>query len=62
MQVNHISKLEFLCAFHTAYFISFTEKNIQAGFIRSGLMPYDPERVLSKLDVVLRTPTPPETL
>jgi hypothetical protein len=62
MHITHISKLEFLSSFRTAFFHSFTEENIQAGFIGSGLIPYDPKRVLSKLDVVLRTPTPPETL
>jgi hypothetical protein len=55
-------RLEFLCAFRTAFFSSFIEKNIQVGFIGSDLLPYNPERVLFKLDVVLRTPTPPETL
>jgi hypothetical protein len=33
-------------------------KNIQGGFAGAGLVPYNPERVLSKLDVKLRTPTP----
>jgi hypothetical protein len=56
--INHISKLEFLCAFRDAFFASMTEKNVQGGFAGSGLVPYDPERVLSKLDVQLRTPTP----
>ena len=37
-------------------------RNIQGGFLGAGLYPYDPERVLSKLDVVLRTLTPPEIL
>ena len=35
-----------------------TEKNVQGGFAGAGLVPYDPERVLSKLDVKLRIPTP----
>ncbi len=56
--INHVSKLEFLCAFREAFFASITEKNIQGGFTGAGLVPYDPERVLSKLDVQLRTPTP----
>ena len=56
--INHVSKLEFLCAFRAAFFVSMTEKNIRGGFAGAGLMPYDPERVLSKLDVKLRTPTP----
>jgi hypothetical protein len=59
MHINHISKLEFLCGFREAFFTSMTEKNIRGGFAGAGLVPYDPERVLSKLDVRLRTPTPP---
>jgi hypothetical protein len=61
MHINHVSKLEFLCAFREAFFASITEKNIQGGFTGAGLVPYDPGRVLSKLDVKLRTLTPPTT-
>jgi hypothetical protein len=35
-----------------------TEKNIKAAFREAGLVPLDPESVISKLDVRLRTPTP----
>jgi hypothetical protein len=56
-----VSKLEFLCSFREAYFASMTEKNIQGGFAGAGQVPYDPERVLSKLDIKLRTPTPPNS-
>ena len=59
--INHVGKLEFLCAFREACFASMTEKNIQGGFAGADLVPYDPERVLSKLDVNLRTPTPPNS-
>jgi hypothetical protein len=59
MHINHMSKLEFLCSFREAFFVSIIEKNIQGGFAGAGLVPYDPERVLAKLDVKLRTPTPP---
>jgi hypothetical protein len=58
MHINHVSKLEFLCSFREAFFASITEKNIQGGFAGAGLVPYDPERVISKLDIKLRTPTP----
>ena len=58
IHINHISKLEFLYSFRKAFFTSITERNIQGGFVGSGFMPYDLERVLSKLDVKLRTPTP----
>ena len=59
MYINYVSKLEFLYSFREAFFTSTTERNIQGGFAGAGLVPYDPERVLSKLDVKLRTPTPP---
>jgi hypothetical protein len=58
LAANHVSKLEFLCGFREAFFASMTEKNIQGGFAGAGLVPYDPERVICKLDVKLRTPTP----
>lgn len=35
-----------------------TAKNIAGGFRGAGLVPYDPQTVLSRLDVKLRTPTP----
>ena len=59
MYINYVNKLEFLCGFRAAFFASITKRNIQGGFAGAGLMPYDPERVLSKLDVKLHTPTPP---
>ena len=49
--VTHVTKLEFLCALREAFPASMTEKNIRGGFVGAGLMPYDPERVLSKLDI-----------
>jgi DDE superfamily endonuclease len=57
--INHITKLEFLSAFREAFFIAMTAKNALGGWAGSGLVPYDPERVISRLDVQLRTPTPP---
>ena len=57
--INHITKLEFLPALKAALDQSITKDNICASFRGTGLVPYDPEAVLSKLDVKLRTPTPP---
>jgi len=56
--VNHISKEEFLPAYLEAHKASFTTSNIQAGFAATGLVPDEPERVLSALDPVVRTPSP----
>jgi hypothetical protein len=56
--INHITKPEFFIAFKAAHFATMTPGNIKAGFRGAGLVPYDPQAVLSKLDVKLRTPTP----
>ena len=56
--INHIDKITFLPAFRRAFERSFTEGNIRASFRGAGVVPYDPEAVLLKLDVKLRTPTP----
>ncbi|EMT65575.1 hypothetical protein FOC4_g10001844 [Fusarium odoratissimum] len=58
--ITHISKTEFFPAFYAAFKATFTESNIRGGFRGAGLSPFDPEKVISKLDVQLRTPTPPE--
>ena len=58
--INHITKVEFLLAFRAAYKRSMTKENIAGGFRGSGLIPFDPQAVISKLDVKLRTPTPVE--
>jgi hypothetical protein len=57
--INHITKLEFLSSFREAFFAAMTAKNALGGWAGSGLVPYDPERVISRLDVQMRTPTPP---
>ena len=61
LHFTHISKVEFFHAFHAAFLASITKSNILGGFRGSGLVPLDPESVISKLDVVLRTPSPPES-
>jgi len=60
--INHITKLEFLPAVKAAYERSFTSANICSAFSGVGLVPLQPDVVLSKLDVQLRTPTPPAAL
>jgi hypothetical protein len=56
--INYITKVEFFLAFTAAYKELMTVENYQAGFHRAGLVPFDLQAVLSKLDVKLRTLTP----
>jgi hypothetical protein len=57
-RINHITKEDFLPAFKAAFTKAINEENIQGGFRGAGLVPFDPENVISKLDVRLRTPSP----
>jgi hypothetical protein len=58
--ISHISKDDFFPAFFAAFQASITEHNIRGGFRGAGLVPLDPDRVISQLDIKLRTPTPVE--
>ena len=59
LRIHHITKLEFLPTFKVAFQSAFIEQNIKSGFQATGLVPYNPQNVLSHLDLKLRTPTPP---
>jgi DDE superfamily endonuclease len=56
--INHITKVKFFLAFYTAYEQSITPENAIARFYGAGLMPFNLDAVLLKLNVKLRTPTP----
>ncbi|KAL2885580.1 hypothetical protein HOO65_070042 [Ceratocystis lukuohia] len=58
--IPHVSKTDFFAAFHAAHQATMTERNIKGGFRGAGLVPSDPESVISKLDVWIQTPTPLE--
>jgi hypothetical protein len=58
-KITRISKLEFLPCLKAAFDASITESNIQGGFRGAGLVPFDPEAVISKLEVRLCTPPLP---
>lgn len=57
--VTHISEEDFFLVFAAAFQETMTVDNIQGGFRGTGLIPHNPEAVLSKLDIKLKTPTPP---
>jgi hypothetical protein len=59
-RITHITKPDFFIAFHTAFYSTFTPENIRGGFRGARLIPLDPQKVISQLDIKLRTPTPTE--
>jgi len=56
--ITHITKEDFLPAFYAAFHDSMTKENIQGGFRGAGIIPFDPERVISTLDLKFKTPSP----
>ena len=56
---NHIDKFDFLEAYPQAHIEAFKHETIKNSFAASGLVPFRPERVLEKLHIQLKTPTPP---
>jgi hypothetical protein len=59
--ITHITKDDFFPAFHAAFLSAMTENNIRGGFRGAGILPFDPEGVISTLDLKLKTPTPPNS-
>jgi FtsZ-binding cell division protein ZapB len=56
--LNHIDKADFLDIYPTARQSAITSKNIVSGFAATGLVPFNPDQVLSQLPPRVRTPTP----
>ena len=56
---NYIDKSDFLIAYLIARRETMAIDTVRNRFVGTGLVPYDPERVLSKLNTQLRTPIPP---
>lgn len=56
--ITRIAKEDFFAAFYPAFQKAITVDNVRGGFRGAGLVALEPENVLPKLDVRLRTPTP----
>ena len=56
--VTHITKSDFLAAFQKAYSKAITPENVRGSFRGAGLIPFNPEAVISRFNIRVRTPTP----
>lgn len=54
-------KREFLSIYTSIHGRAFSKANILSGFAAAGLIPFKPERVLAKLHIEMKTPTPPSS-
>lgn len=57
--MTHITKIEFLPAFKTAFLKVFSAETIKGAFRGAGLVPLNPEEVLQHIDIRIRTPSLP---
>jgi hypothetical protein len=56
---NHIDKIDFLTAFPSARAMAYKAQTIRNSFVATGLVPFNPDRVIQQLTIQLKTPTPP---
>jgi hypothetical protein len=49
--ISYIIKIKFFAVFKNTFIASFGEANVREDFRGTGLVPFDPETVISKLDV-----------
>ncbi|EED24169.1 conserved hypothetical protein [Talaromyces stipitatus ATCC 10500] len=56
---NHIDKMDFLMAFPQARTVAYKAQTIRNSFTATGLVPFNPDRVIQQLNIQLKTPTPP---
>jgi hypothetical protein len=58
---NHIDKLDFLADYPRARIEAFQPNIVQSSFVVTGIVLVDADRVLSKFNISLRTPSPPSS-
>ncbi len=59
--IHHIDKPDFLEIYAKAHGQVFKPQNIQSSFSATGIYSFNPQSVLSKLNIILATPTPPSS-
>ena len=60
--IHTVDKMDFLSIYTKIHHCAFSEANILSGFGAAGLVPFNPERVLAKLNIKkFKTPTPPSS-
>jgi hypothetical protein len=56
--INHVDKEDFLGLYTNARNATYTLATVQSGFRATGLVPFNPDEVLSRLHIQLQTPSP----
>lgn len=56
--IHHVDKQDFLQMLLTVRDKTYTVQNIKGGFLHAGIVPFDPEKVLSRLQLTVQPITP----
>ncbi|EED14009.1 conserved hypothetical protein [Talaromyces stipitatus ATCC 10500] len=56
--IYHVDKLDFLDMLYSVRIQTYTTQNIKSGFSHTGIVPYNPQKVLSQLQIAVREATP----
>jgi hypothetical protein len=59
LSINHINKQEFIPLYQQAHIKALYKRNIRSSFSTTGLVPFNPEHILSVLHTTVQTPSPP---
>jgi hypothetical protein len=62
VRINHVDKDDFLTLYQEIRPAVFGSGTILSGFRATGIVPFDPDQVLSELHVQIQTPLPPRVL
>lgn len=60
--INYITKIEFFLVFYAAYKAFLTPENMAGGFKGVGIILFNPEIIINKLNIKVWTPTPAGSL
>jgi hypothetical protein len=56
--LHHVDKSDFLAMLLSVRLQTYTIQNIKSGFSHAGIVPYEPQKVLSQLQIVIHEATP----
>lgn len=60
--INHVDKVDSLEFYLQARTVTYSPNAIQSGFRATGLVPFNPDEVLSRLHIQIQTPSPPRPI
>jgi hypothetical protein len=61
IKLHHVDKIDFLNILLPVQLQTYSAQNIKSGFSHAGIVPYNPQKVLCRLKLQVKQPTPPSS-